>query len=86
MINGRVMTFTDADVQGIKDVMRLAPAEPTRASLKPPLSDYQLHKSLVELTRKKKNTATVSPKMRKLVLQRSKRPSHKKLLKKEFGE
>ncbi|WP_137935323.1 hypothetical protein [Mesorhizobium comanense] len=54
MINGRVMTFTDADVEGIRDAMRLVPEKPRRLKVTPSLSDYQLRQSLMKLTRKKK--------------------------------
>lgn len=82
MVNGRKITFTEEDVEGIKQAMRLVPAEPRPTPPNPPLSDYRLHKSLLDLSRKK----TVSPKTRKIALQRSKRPSHQKMLKEEFGE
>lgn len=70
---GRTLTFTESDIDGIKQAMRVAPKEAPKEAPepapKPPLSDYQLSKSLRELTRK-----------------RSKRPLAKRLPKEEFGE
>lgn len=81
MISGRVITLTESDIEGIKQALRAIPKDPRSAPLKPPPSDYQLHKRLVELSRK-----TVSPKARQIALQRSNRPSAKRMLKEEFGE
>lgn len=81
MMNGRKMTFTEDDIQGIKQALRLAPAEPLPFWPKPAVSDYRLQQSLLALSRKK----SVSPKARKIVLERSKRPSHRKMLDEEFG-
>ncbi|MEI5680639.1 MULTISPECIES: hypothetical protein [unclassified Mesorhizobium] len=80
MINGREMLFSEEDVEGIKQAMRATPTEPPRHKVTPSLSDYQLHKSLVNLTRKK------GSKLRKIALEQSQRPSARKHLKEEFGE
>ncbi|TIN10367.1 hypothetical protein [Mesorhizobium sp.] len=85
LVRGRDLLFTESDVEGLKEAMRPAPTDPRRSIGAPSLSSYQLHKRLVELTRKNEPTAA-SSKARKLVLQHSKRPSHKKMLKEEFGE
>ncbi|MER8862063.1 helix-turn-helix domain-containing protein [Mesorhizobium sp. M0757] len=54
MVTGRKLLFTERDIEAILDTMRAAPAEPRRASIRPPPSDYQKYKSLIELTRKKR--------------------------------
>ncbi|WP_181178018.1 hypothetical protein [Mesorhizobium sp. B2-6-6] len=53
MVSGRTLLFSEADIEGIKDTMRVAPAPPRPAPIKPALSAYQTHKNLVELSRKK---------------------------------
>lgn len=57
MVNGRVITFTEGDIEGIKQSLRPLPSEPRRTAVTPALSDYQLHKSLVKLTGRKKRRA-----------------------------
>lgn len=51
---GRDYLFSESDLLAIWEVMREPAKEPKPTPLKPPMSDYQLHKRLVELTRKKK--------------------------------
>ncbi|WP_208866519.1 hypothetical protein [Mesorhizobium sanjuanii] len=57
--NGQAATNTSPKIMRSRTSLsswrrRPAPAEPQRTAVKPALSDYQLHKSLVKLTRKKK--------------------------------
>lgn len=53
MVSGRTMTFTEEDVEAIKQAMRVPPKEPRRMPMKPYLSDVQLSESLRKLTTKK---------------------------------
>jgi hypothetical protein len=51
MVRGRDILFTDADIEGIKEVMRVAPAGPlVRPQVTPALSDAGLARSLFKLT------------------------------------
>lgn len=50
---GRTTTFTEEDIQGIKQTMRVAPKEPRRAPMEPFLSDLQKYERLMKLTAKK---------------------------------
>ncbi|TGP88937.1 MULTISPECIES: hypothetical protein [unclassified Mesorhizobium] len=67
MVRGRTLLFSGADIEGIKDTLRVEPTSPRSASIKPGPSEYRLTKSLIELSRKK----SVSPKAREIVLGRS---------------
>jgi len=69
MIAGRVLTFTEEDVEGIKRAMRVAPVRLQ--------TSRQVSTELV---------GTVSSVVRRIVLERSRRPFHRKMLKDEFGE
>lgn len=68
MVAGRVMTFTEEDVEGIKRAMRVEPSNVPTTRHNAALTD------------------SASLQVRKLVLQRSGRPSHRKMLKAEFEE
>lgn len=57
MACGRTLLFTDSDIEGIKDAMRVAPAARRPAPFKPLLADFQMRQSLIELTRKKSRRA-----------------------------
>ncbi|WP_146770368.1 helix-turn-helix domain-containing protein [Mesorhizobium hawassense] len=75
MVHGREVTFTESDVEGIKQAMRPAAKQPLPAVAV---------RSQVEGRVGKVKSA--SPKLRNLFLQRSTKPWAKKLLKEEFGE
>jgi hypothetical protein len=52
-ISGRTMTFTEEDIDAIKQAMRVAPKEPRRVPMKPYPSDVRLQESLMKLSAKK---------------------------------
>ncbi|RUW40422.1 MAG: hypothetical protein E5W15_04290 [Mesorhizobium sp.] len=56
MAVGRRLLFSEADIEGIKDVLRVAPAAPRQATIKAS-SDYRLQASLIAMSRKKRGGA-----------------------------
>ncbi|QKC90612.1 hypothetical protein EB230_21050 [Mesorhizobium sp. NZP2234] len=74
MVNGRILTFTADDVEGIKQAMRPAPIVPMPTPVRGH-ADGRVGK-----------VQSASPKLRKLLLERSKRPWARQRLKEEFGE
>jgi class 3 adenylate cyclase len=74
MINGRVITLTGADIEGIKEAMRAAPADPVDITS---TSHYRELQGLMGKTK------SVSPKARAILLERSKRASANKPLKED---
>lgn len=52
---GRDYLFSESDLLALWDVMREPAKAPRPTPVTPALSDYQLHKRLVDLTRKKKH-------------------------------
>lgn len=53
MVRGRDILFTDADIEAIKDVLRVAPKVPRSPTVKTPPSDYQMLQRLLAATKKK---------------------------------
>jgi len=54
---GRDYLFSERDLLALWEALREPPKEPKSAPLKPALSDYQLRRSLLQLTGKKKRRA-----------------------------
>ncbi|WP_163269673.1 hypothetical protein [Chelativorans alearense] len=83
---GRTYLFSEADILDIWQAMRAPPISYHGRAVHIPADESPVNvaRRLVELTAKK--AASASPKARKLMLQRSSRPSAKRRLKDEFGE
>lgn len=59
MVRGRDILFTDADIEGIKEVMRVpASRSAVNPRVVPPLSDARLVASLMKLSRRKPRKKT----------------------------
>jgi hypothetical protein len=56
MVRGRLILFTDADIEAIKDVLRCPPISPRRqiGQIVPALSDVKKYEKLLALTAKKR--------------------------------